>query len=64
MKLDDSFMRQFRWITPLLLALTVFLLQDIYRDFKALKEDMNQMKIDLAVAQALTKAAVKSKRDE
>lgn len=55
MKMNDNFMRHFRWLTPLLLALSIFLLQDIYRDFKQLKSDMNQMKIDQAVLKVLAK---------
>lgn len=49
MKLNDDFMKHFRWITPLLLAFAVFMLQSIYADFKELKQDMFSVKIDIAV---------------
>lgn len=59
MKMNDDFMRHFRWLTPLLLGLSIFLLQDIYRDFKQLKQDMEQMKIDAAVSQAMVKGIMR-----
>lgn len=45
MRLNDDFMKHFRWLTPLLLALSIYLLQDIYRDFKQMKEDVLRLKI-------------------
>ncbi len=52
-RMDDNFMRHFRWITPLLLAFSVFMLQEIYMDFKEFKKqvasDMQSVKIDVAM---------------
>ncbi len=57
---SDDFMRHFRWLTPLLLGLCVFLLQDIYFDFKKLKLDFIDLQIKVAVGNAL---AAKRARD-
>lgn len=45
MKLTDDFMKHFRWITPLLLAFSVYLLQDMYLDFKKLKNDAAEQRL-------------------
>ena len=43
--LPDNFMKHFRWITPLLLAFSVYMLQDIYVDFKKQKNDAAEERI-------------------
>lgn len=57
MKMNDNFMRHFRWLTPLLLAFSIYMLQQIYLDFKDFKKDMEiQMeaqKIDMAVVKVI-----------
>lgn len=56
MKLTDDFMKHFRWITPLLLAFSVYMLQMIYGDFRQLRSDVEGLKIDVAVVKTyLTK---------
>ncbi len=53
--LHDDFMKHFRWITPLLLAFSVYLLQDMYLDFKKLKSDVSSLQMDvIAVKTYLT----------
>lgn len=54
--MNDNFMRHFRWITPLLLAFCVYMLQDMFIDFKKLKSDQIEMKLDIvAIKTFLTK---------
>ena len=55
----ENFMRHFRWLTPLLLALSVFLLQDIYFDFKKLKIDFVDLQIKVAVSNAMAAKRIK-----
>lgn len=48
MKLSDDFMKHFRWITPLLLGFNIWMLKEIYLDFKELKADVVNLKVDMA----------------
>lgn len=49
MKMNDDFMKHFRWITPLLLAFSIYMLQMIYSDFRDLRHDVEAVKINDAV---------------
>jgi hypothetical protein len=48
MKLNDDFMRHFRWLTPLLLAFSIFMLGTIYARFEKVEEKVESLRIDMA----------------
>lgn len=47
MKLTDDFMKHFRWITPMLLAFSVYMLQTIYSDFRELRANVEKLNVDV-----------------
>lgn len=47
MKMNDDFMKHFRWMTPLLLAFTVFMLGTIYARFEKVEEKVEGLRLDM-----------------
>lgn len=48
MKLSDDFMRHFRWLTPLLLMFSIFMLGTIYARFEKVEEKVENLRVDMA----------------
>lgn len=59
MKLNDSFMRHFRWLTPLLLTFSIYMLQDMYREFKDQRYDLVNLKSDMAYVKGFLAKEIK-----
>ena len=55
MKLNDDFMKHFRWLTPLLLMFSVFMLTQIFQEFKVIKQSVEDLKIENAVLKIMVK---------
>jgi hypothetical protein len=47
-RLSEEAVKQFRWLTPILLTFALWMLQNMYMDFKELKLDVTSLKIDMA----------------
>lgn len=47
MKLKDDFMRHFRWLTPMLLMFSVFMLGKIYARFEKVEEKVESLRLDM-----------------
>lgn len=47
MKLTDDFMRHFRWLTPVLLMFSVFMLGTIYARFEKVEEKVEALRLDM-----------------
>lgn len=47
MKLTDDFMRHFRWLTPLLLMFSIFMLGNIWARFEKVEEKVENLRLDM-----------------
>ena len=45
---NDDFMRHFRWLTPLLLMFSIFMLGTIYARFEKVEETVASLRVDVA----------------
>lgn len=45
--MNDDFMRHFRWLTPLLLMFSIFMLGTIYARFEKVEEKVENLRLDM-----------------
>lgn len=62
MKLTDDFMRHFRWLTPLLLMFSIFMLGTIYKRFEKVEDKVEELRVEMEGVQTFIKLRTSSRK--